>query len=833
MSTAIPLERTYPPSSKTLTELLLHYFGQNPYHAQAKEIAGEISYQPVHHPLDAELVEKHLRGDVVLGSYQLVKDSNKVWWVGWDIDSQSLDIARRYTEKIILRLKDIPHAVEFSGGKGYHVLVFLQEPVAADKAKQLVDYIRDSEGLPKSGQHHVECFPKQGMLTKSQPMGSLLKIPLGRHPRTHEQSRFVDPQNGWEAGQSLSPEQFLQNTTSPDKLLELLHESGDTKKQIVELLLPHWVAGDRHNLALYLSGYLAHLGWGMQEAIDVIQAISIASGDADIRNRILAVEDTFRSVVENKAVRGFSGLVEMLPGATVRVLSDLATQVITPTLVKQLDAIRLQKAAAFEKIRAAVHAIWLDLQEQGEIVQTQNNAAYWYASQDHSLISLETTKWAALLLHNYGINPAESFGQQVTRALQLRAVSEARIVKIQNRTVWDGHSLYINLGGAAVYKLDGRVVSTEYNGECGYLFRTDLSQDSVEPDFDAPVEIWSKLVDDLSFNKSSDAPATPEEQREMLKAWIMAFFFQELMPTKPLLLSMGVPGSGKTTAMRRVLKVLESPQAEVLEVAGDKPDSLRASIATHRLLVLDNLEKSGVRWLVDTLNRLATGANIELRQLYKTNEVYVLKPNCFVAMTAVSMPFSEETLFSRILPLEMSQLQNPLPEHMLQKDIQDNLAGLWADMLGKLNKIVLCLQNDASPPPPIASRLADFTVFCKRIEQSGVVEPLVLMKGLRSLVDRQRMALVEASPFVTVLEEWLNSKEGETESKKEHSFSELFSILEPLARAHKLSWRWNNPAALSRHVIAMSEPLKKLYRAEFTVAYEEHLRREVHKVRFV
>jgi hypothetical protein len=46
-----------------------------------------------------------------------------------------------------------------------------------------------------------------------------------------------------------------------------------------------------------------------------------------------------------------------------------------------------------------------------------------------------------------------------------------------------------------------------------------------------------------------------------------------------------------------------------------------------------------------------------------------------------------------------------------------------------------------------------------------------------------------------------------------------------------LLWRWNNAAALGRHILALAEPLKKLYRAEFTSEQQPN-GREVDKVRF-
>jgi hypothetical protein len=831
MSHPIQLERTYSPEVKTKAKLLLEIFGENPYHAQARTVGGEITYAPVKQPLTEEIIQNHLDGKIILGAYQL-SQKNEVNFIAWDIDSVDRSIARKHAEQIISKLKDFPYAVEVSGGKGYHIFIFLSEPMPADRAKQIAEFVRDSSGIPKIGASHVEAFPKQKALSKTTPYGNLIKIPLGLHPKTHNQSKFIDYENGWEAGEALDPIVILQHRVAPEEL-DKLFSSGekDVRKLITELVAPYWIGGERHNLSLYLSGYLAHLGWGMQASEDLIREIAIAAGDTDHVNRVQAVKDTFRSISEGKTVKGYSGLNELLPGAALRSLSEYASKIMTPTLVKQIDSIRLQKGAGFEKIRSVSTVIWMNLQESGELVQTTDGSCYWYSCSDHLLTDLNSVKWQAILYTDYGINPAESFGKQVTEALRLRAVIEAKLVTVQNRSLWTEDSLFVNLGGSIVYILDGKDIKTAYNGECGYMFRTDSSMiDPIEPDFSSETDAWEKLVNDVSFLKSSDAPASPQEQQELLKAWILAFFFQELMPTKPLLLAMGAPGSGKTTAIRRILKVLETPDAEVLEIAGDKPDSLRASISSHKLLALDNLEKSDARWLVDALNRLATGANIELRQLYKTNETYVLKPNCFVAMTAVSMPFSEETLFSRILPLEMQQLSSPLPEYFLQKQLVENMDGIWGDLLKKLNKVVNALQKDKSHIPPIASRLADFTVFCKRIEDSGVVSGEILLHGLRSLVDRQRMALMEASPFIFILEQWLES--GDSEIGKYHTFQQLFSILEPLAHSRKLEWRWANSSALERHITVLSKQLTKLYNADFK-EFTESSGKAITKLKFI
>lgn len=814
----INLDRTYNPEVKSVAKLLLDIFGTNPYYAQARSVAGEMTYTPIRQPLTEEILQQHLEGKITLGAYQLNAE-NMVNFVAWDVDSLDRVTARSYAEKIIQQLQDLPYAVEESGGKGYHILIFLTEPMPAQRAKQIVEFVRDTAGIPKTGSSHVETFPKQSKLTKTAPMGSLLKIPLGMHPKTHNWSRFIDWENGWEASDPLDPIQILQHKADPSDLDKLLMaDREDPAKEIAELIAPHWSSGERHNLSFYLAGYLAHLGWGMQSAEEVIREIAKLSGDTESHNRVQAVHDTFRAVSEGKTVKGYSGLSDLLPGAVLRSLTEAATRVVTPTMVKQIDNVRLQKGAIFEKIRAVANLIWTDCSEKGEMVQTINGDCYWYNCTDHSLTSLQSVKWQAFLHAAYGINPAENFSKQVAEAIRLRAINEARTVTIQNRSIWTNETLYINLGDPIVYILDGEEIKTAYNGDCGFLFHTDTYGESIHPNLDSNADIWKVLVDDISFRTSNDAPAAPQEQRELLKAWILAYFFTELLPTKPLLLALGVPGSGKTTAIRRILKILESPDSDVLEVAGDKPDSLRASIASHKLLALDNLEKTHARWLVDTLNRLATGTNIELRQLYKTNETYVLKPNCFVAMSAVNMPFSDETLFSRLLPLEMQQLSSPLPEYFLQRQLIENMDDLWGDLLLKLNKVVKSLLSDKTHISPTTSRLADFAVFCRRISKSGVVNGEILMQGLRSLLNSQRIALVESSPFVAVLEQWLTS--GDEEIGNLHTYHQLFTILEPLARARKMEWRWKDARALERHVSFFSSLLRKLYGAEFYEAYD-------------
>ena len=155
---------------------------------------------------------------------------------------------------------------------------------------------------------------------------------------------------------------------------------------------------------------------------------------------------------------------------------------------------------------------------------------------------------------------------------------------------------------------------------------------------------------------------------------------------------------------------------------------------------------------------------------------------------------------------------------------------MWGDLLLKLNKIVAALLENKTHIPPIANRLADFTVFCKRISKSGVLDENLLLHGLRSLVDRQRIVLMESSPLISVLDEWLASEDSEI--GKFHTFQQFFTITSTLARARKLEWRWVDAKALERHIMALKDPLKKLYGAEFQEA-KDASGKSVTKIKFI
>jgi hypothetical protein len=234
--------------------------------------------------------------------------------------------------------------------------------------------------------------------------------------------------------------------------------------------------------------------------------------------------------------------------------------------------------------------------------------------------------------------------------------------------------------------------------------------------------------------------------------------------------------------------------------------------------------------MVDMLNKLATGSHIEIRQLYKTNEKHVIIPECFVACTAVNVPFSDETLFSRLLVLEMEKLFTPLPEHMLQRRIAEYGPAIWGDLLHKLGEVVEALKDDTPVRTPSNSRLADFTMFCEKIKGSNVVNGTQLSSGLLSMVDSQLKQLKESSPAIQLLEDWISLRPDE--AKQWRSIGQLYEILHEMAQARKVNFRWRSSHALWRHLGTLEPRLKKDFQAELRRDVNSSSHKEEIMIRF-
>lgn len=794
--------------SLSRTVYSIFYEGCTAYAVGKLDAEGKKYFQAEKKIPTLALIEDHFNGTITLGAYTVLP-GNVVRWAAWDIDASDIKKAREIAKKLsdFLTEHGIPHGIQFSGKRGYHIYVFFGEAISAEEVKKACEEIRSVLALQKNGDPAVEVFPKQGRLTDSNPLGNLLRLPLGAHPETKVITTFVGTEK-WEEGEPVDPEQIFSAKTTLKDLQKAISEQ-DPFDSIVNLMAPYWGSGQRHKITLAFSGYLAHSGWVEDDAIAIIEAIHTLAPEGDVEDQTKAVLSTYKKFYNGEKIIGLTGLHESLPASVLSELSELVGKGQSSSILQVIDRKRLEKGPAFLKIRSAASTAISYFKEQGRLVRDDVDT-YWLNYKTHQLITLDSQSWVRLTHNLLGINQAESFGRQTAESIRHYAYDAAKEVTVKRRSHWNGKEELINLGGPEIYVLCGdperrRVM---LNGEGDVLFKN--AEDTLRvPNLlaveDSAISPWQLLTNDVNYQAGENISATPIQQREMLKAYILSIFFAEVMPTRPILTFIADPGAGKTTTARRILWIVEGPSQNVLSLNQDKPDSLRASMAVHKFVVLDNLDDTKAAWLTDTLNRAATGSHTELRKLHTTNEMQKLLFDCYIAITSTKMPFSDEAVFSRILPIELAKMLAFQPESIVQSDIVNNFKGMWKGMLKDLDKVVYELNRIKEIEMPTETRLADFAVFCRRIQEADFLDGKELIEGLSTLSSRQKRMLEKASPFIEVLEIWIRSRPED--GSKWMPMNEVFSTLQRVASGRGLPWIWSNSQGLSSHISMLEDQL--------------------------
>jgi hypothetical protein len=186
-------------STSELKQYLQLFRGREEYFAQQ----GVDFYSPVRCTLSEFHIRRHLNGDMTVGLYLLTSESFCHFiCIDIDIPKGELDqIDFRDAEKKCAYLKEQLEAVhkelcsqfkvppnsilfEETGGRGYHIWVFFDNPV-----KGLVA-IKFGAALKKHLAFDIEFFPKQGRLTTKRKYGNLIKLPLGIHRKYGSRSSF-------------------------------------------------------------------------------------------------------------------------------------------------------------------------------------------------------------------------------------------------------------------------------------------------------------------------------------------------------------------------------------------------------------------------------------------------------------------------------------------------------------------------------------------------------------------------------------------------------------------------------------------------------------------
>lgn len=555
----------------------------------------------------------------------------------------------------------------YSGSKGYHLYVFFDRVYPVNSLRRFAIDLLASFQIPDNIE--IEVFPKNGEIDYEKgKYGNHLKAPLSIHPKTNVRSEQLTDYAVNIKVLELNKKENIREIEQ-ESIEELYKSNGienNIDKQVAIVMLadsvaPYFTSGDRHRIALGLSGHLKTNGIDKEITIAVFsRLIELSGGDRSDIYRV--IEDTYTST----RIVAELGLAD-LPDEVEKSIYAYTTGQSPQSLKFDINNIRSTKRQPHIKVDLSATKTIEYINKRYRIFHDDN---FIYVIDGDKIYSNLDTSFESLLIE-FGLNTEESFGRQVRKVvldyLYLNSVYTNPINFCEFKN-----------GKISIYTRDS-IVSVTDNVLTTKEFLPVLNK----KDFKY-IEYRDRKISLRSFLKKFELKP---KDNDLILAWLVTQMFNESINTKPVLLIQGQPQAGKSTLANFLMRMIEDRKSEVVAYTG-KDDALIASLQKHKVLVMDNLEFITGKTL-DLINAVVTGAVIELRALYTTNNVARIKPTSSLVITSAHGSFDNDGAFqSRLIKVRLFDRSGFAVESVFWKQFEDCYNDLVSDLLDMCSLVI-------------------------------------------------------------------------------------------------------------------------------------------------
>ncbi|MHB1414620.1 MAG: bifunctional DNA primase/polymerase [Chloroflexota bacterium] len=237
-------------------------------------------------------------------------------------------------------------------------------------------------------------------------------------------------------------------------------------------------------------------------------------------------------------------------------------------------------------------------------------------------------------------------------------------------------------------------------------------------------------------------PLAEEYQRRLFVAYLVT----ALDPTvaRPILLTTGPMGSGKSTVHRVVKRLLDPQEPESIRLDGEATQKA----AHHYVVMLDNVSRlSGAD--ADMLCRWVTGEADSKRQLYTDDEDVIYAFKRLVLVNGISIPSDRPDLLDRAVVFTLRRIspERRVEETAIWTQLEEMRADLLADLFGLLSKALAVRPTVHLERKP---RLADWGMLAAAVYEAIGLGAGQFEKDWALIVQSQQASSLD-SVLVTLL----------------------------------------------------------------------------------
>lgn len=374
-----------------------------------------------------------------------------------------------------------------------------------------------------------------------------------------------------------------------------------------------------------------------------------------------------------------------------------------------------------DRNQAVADIIINEFLQRGKFFQDNNYPYFFPDDSKHIMPLVNNNEDFKTLLNRMGVNAAKDFYSFVAEELRTYCRTHGAKIETYNSCHYDSKNfaIYIFNNDSVVYKITPENIEALENGDEGILFNYRAEHEPFElVEIDENRDYFKEYILDFA-NLDESGVLSVDEQKELLRTWTMATFFNSIMPSKVILAAIGERGSGKTSILKRLGIILYGSKYNVAPLP-NKADDFDALITNSHLVILDNVD-TGTPWLNDKLASVSTGQTIQKRELYSDMKLLKFDTKTFLGVTSRTPQFTRDDVADRLLCINFKRIKNEkgddcfIPEDDLIQGVLDNRNQIISYIMLELQKILKALKETKGHSYRTKFRIADFAKFGLRI----------------------------------------------------------------------------------------------------------------------
>jgi len=471
-----------------------------------------------------------------------------------------------------------------------------------------------------------------------------------------------------------------------------------------------------------------------------------------------------------------------------------------------------------DKKRQIFNIVLSELKGAGEFIRTRNGLS-WYVRRDVGRpVSITTNSEAlhTMLDVQFGMNFTEPETKYVVQGLKsyTGGLPETSVQSALSYYDPEEQHLLIHTGRRDVLRVTRAGMEHGVDGSYNVIFPWSSSVEPFIPavarggDIDWGEELFGKGRRGFGTAVENITNMTPSQAKALLQVWLMFVLFRNIADTRPIIASLGQPGSGKTTLFKRVYTFLYGRRKSIGAVTD--MDDFDQATSSDPLVILDNVD-TWERWLPDRIALSAGTSDVIKRKLYTDTDTITLSRQAVVGVTAHNPKFGREDVADRFLLFTYKRLRDEdfIAEGEILADIYRQRNALWGAVLRDIQKVLSTPMPDKSELPHF--RIEDFARFGLWMARALGVE-----RDFRASIEdvktsQQAFSLEEEGMLVAAIMRFVSK----SRDARHYTTSQLWAMLENCCDDPRMFGHvYKNSVQLSKKISAMQQALRRIVRIE-------------------